>query len=90
MAQEQKDIEVRMLDRSVRYGVATGNNAAWLCVCGREKPLIGRSYQPISKDPPSPKQVVQCPNCNKIYQISPENGNYQGRVDYVQERECYL
>ncbi len=79
--QKQKDIEVRMLDRSVRDGVATGNNAAWLCVCGREKPLIGRSFQ---------NQGVQCPNCNKIYQISPENGKDQGRVDYVQEWECCL
>ncbi len=90
MPQKQKDIEVRMLDGSVRYGVATGNNAAWLCVCGVKKPLIGRSFQPISEDPPSPNQVVQCFHCCKIYQISPEDGKEQGRVDYVQERECFL
>ena len=43
MSQKQKEIEVKLKDGSIRKGIATGNNAAWICVCGLPDPLLGRS-----------------------------------------------
>ena len=77
--QEQRAIEVRMLDGAIGGGVATGNNAAWLCGCG--KILIGRTFEAE----PKPRQLVQCPECGNKYHLFPENGECQKRAEYVRE-----
>ena len=83
MAQTQNDIKVRMLDKSIRNGVSTGNNAAWMCVCKYKKPLVGRT----GGSKPNSRNIIKCPNpkCKKIYYVYPEDGIPQKRVEYVQE-----
>lgn len=83
MPQEQKIVEVRMLDGRKWVGIATGNNAAWLCICGYQFPLLGRT----GKDTPTIANVVNCPECNRFYHPYPENGTKHDRVEYVQECE---
>ena len=81
LGQEQRTVELKMLDRSVRTATATGNNAAWLCVCGYKKPLIGRTFEAT----PKVTQFVECEKCHKHYHLYPENGELQRRVEFVQE-----
>ncbi|MDD9815429.1 MAG: hypothetical protein OXU31_05555 [Gammaproteobacteria bacterium] len=71
--QEQRIIEVR--NGADGKGVATGNNAAWLCDCGYELPLVGTSFSSIGRRP------VMCEKCAKEYMVE---GNNQ-RVDCVRE-----
>ena len=81
--QKQLTVELKMRDRSVRNATATatGNNAAWLCVCGYKKPLIGRTFEAT----PKVTQFVECEKCHKHYHLYPENGESQKRVEFVQE-----
>ena len=57
---EQHDIELR-LDHSTRPAIRVGNNAAWMCPCGRNRPLLGSLL--IGKG------LVACPDCNRRYQL---------------------
>ena len=59
MEQKQKDILVKMIDGSSVHGVVNGNNAAWLCACGYEKPLLWGGNMP--------NHPVGCKQCNKIF-----------------------
>ena len=81
VGQEQRTVQLKMRDNSIRSAIATGNNAAWLCVCGYEKPLIGRTFQAK----PKITQFVECENCHKRYHLYPENGESQKKVEFVRE-----
>ncbi len=76
MSQKQKVIEVKLKDGSIRKGIATGNNAAWICVCGLTDPLLGRSG--LSKGV-SEGFRVDCPRCSRKYFVVPDGKN-QGPV----------
>lgn len=81
MSQKQKVIQVKLKDGSIRKGIATGNNAAWLCICGRTDPLLGRSglLNGVSEG-----FRVDCPNCMRRYFVVPDGKN-QGPVLEVVE-----
>jgi hypothetical protein len=81
MALSQNEIDVRLLNGSMIRGVATGNNAAWLCPCERAIPSIGRSGLVAG---PSDGFIVKCPDCSRSYFVVPEGGN-QKRVAHVRE-----
>lgn len=67
MPQLQKIVSLILKGRPTTQAVATGNNAAWICPCGRTLPLIGRS------DNRKGGRVI-CPDCNRKYQVVPEAG----------------
>jgi hypothetical protein len=81
MPQEQRDVEVRFLDGSKRRGIATGNNAAWLCPCGRDVPLVGRTGLASGV---TDAFRVDCPDCYRAYFPVPETHD-RDRVDHVEE-----
>jgi hypothetical protein len=64
MPQVQFSVLLRSLDGKERRAVATGNNAAWLCTCGRQLPLIGVGAE--VKGIPEAFQV-HCPDCPRVY-----------------------
>lgn len=82
MVQQHWDVPVKMLDGSIRHGVATGNCVAWLCTCKRELPLVGCTHRHHAS---KKKMVVKCPLCGKLYRVRPdvENYNVVGEI-----REC--
>lgn len=41
MGQEQKPVPLVLKRGEANQSVVTGNNAAWLCPCGRDLPLTG-------------------------------------------------
>ena len=81
MPQAQRIVEVQLKGGSKSKGIATGNNAAWLCVCGRAAPLLGRSGS--IKDV-SHSMRVDCPDCRRQYFVVPD-GHDQGAVLKVVE-----
>jgi DNA-directed RNA polymerase subunit RPC12/RpoP len=81
MPQEQREITLIPLQGEPRQAIATGNNAAWMCVCGRELPLLGRAF---SVEAPTVNEQVQCPNCSRKYFVVP-NGYNQGPVLEIRE-----
>ena len=81
MPQEQRQIDLILINGESGQAIATGNNAAWLCVCGRELPLIGRTFR--VEDPPENEQV-HCPDCSRMYFVVPE-GYAQARAIKVRE-----
>ena len=67
MPQEQRIVTLILKESSEGEAVATGNNAAWLCPCGYERPLLGCSGT-------SEGLRVDCPVCDRTYFIIPEAG----------------
>ncbi len=45
----------------IGVAVKTGNNAAWMCICGYNMPLIWAKFPPNSKKP------TICNECGKKY-----------------------
>lgn len=76
--QEQRKVEVRMLDGSSLEGGAIGSNAAWLCSCDSKRPLIGSTFF-------NPR-LVEC-TCGKVYRVHAVDGKQKGRLDYVEETD---
>lgn len=74
-SQKQRAVEVRMLNDLIGEGVATGNNAAWLCGCGYGLPLVGTTLHATP---------VVCKECGTKYYLRPQ-GNNGSPVDYVEE-----
>lgn len=70
MPQEQRTVRVHFSDGNQQTASATGNNAAWLCPCGRELPLIGRSGL---AEGVTDGYRVDCPDCSRCYFVVPEN-----------------
>lgn len=56
----QHDITLRLIE-TTRPATRVGNNAAWMCPCGRDRPLLGSLM--IGKG------LVACPDCDRRYQL---------------------
>ena len=66
MPQVQTEISITFLDGHYALAAATGNNAAWLCLCHRPIPLLGYSD---SEKPVSAASLVECPKCRRRYRV---------------------
>jgi hypothetical protein len=75
MFQGQRQLDLVFLEGKKGVAVATGNNASWLCPCGYELPLIGRSG--VTR--------VACPDCNRKYLVISEDNIPLKRVLHVIE-----
>lgn len=62
----------------VKQAIATGNNAAWLCPCGRALPLVGRSG---SVKGTSENTEVKCPSCARAYFVLPDGYNQAAALE---------
>ncbi len=76
MSQKQRIVEVELKSGKISKAIATGNNAAWLCMCGRKEPLLGRAGQ---VDRLAGGFRVDCPDCKCGYYVIPD-GKDQGAV----------
>lgn len=65
MPQNLTSTAIAFLDGSQGEAAVTGNNAAWMCPCGRELPLVGCSGLALG-------YRVNCPKCGRQYRIVPE------------------
>ena len=76
MSQAQKIVAVQFKDGRKSKAIATGNNAAWICACGRIDPLLGRSglIKGVSQG-----FCIDCPDCVRKYFVVPD-GKDQGAV----------
>lgn len=81
MSQEQRHIALWLSDGATRPAAASSNMAAWMCPCGRELPLLGRSG-PTSG--PTSASEVACPQCQRRYFVHCD-GLSGGRVRMVEE-----
>jgi hypothetical protein len=81
MPQKQNTILVNFGNGLKGKSVATGNNAAWRCICGSAEILIGRTGQLNSV---SVKSLVVCPVCPREYRVVPE-GKDRGRAERVDQ-----
>jgi hypothetical protein len=83
MPQDKKVVPIVFLDGTTGEAVAYGNNAAWLCRCGRELPLIGRSGRVHGV---TDGRRVDCPapGCGRRYFVVPEDGDFK-KVVKVEE-----
>ena len=64
--QEQILTTLTFLDGTTADAIRTGNNAAWLCPCGRKLPLVGYSDAEKSNFRSS---HVACPKCGRTYKV---------------------
>lgn len=81
MPQMQNKTSVVALDGHQWEGVATGNNAAWHCVCGYKTPLLGRTG---ALSGATEKTRIECPTCRRNYFVMP-TGKNRGSVREVRE-----
>ncbi len=81
MPQQQRPVKVIFLDGSTQPAEATGNNAAWLCPCGRGLPLLGRTG--FLKGA-SEAMRVECSECHRDYFVAPKDKD-QGPVLEIRE-----
>jgi hypothetical protein len=66
MPQQRREVTLLLLSGEKRTGIATGNNAAWHCVCSGKTLLIGRSEE--SKNM-AVSSRVDCPSCQRQYYV---------------------
>lgn len=83
MPQTLRNIPLQLSDGPACEAVAVGNNAAWLCPCGRPLPLLGRTHDRPGEAPANYRVV--CPGCNRQYIIDPADDSPQGRAVQVRE-----
>ena len=58
--QKHSKIPLRLVAASPRFASLNGNNAAWMCVCGKhDLPLIWSAHWWDN--------ATQCPECNRTY-----------------------
>jgi len=83
MPQKQRFVPLQFLNSETGSAVATGNNAAWYCVCHRTAPLVGKSGQFRG---PSNGTRIECPDCGCSYFVLPEDGDYKRvlRIEKIQ------
>ena len=81
MPQKQHVIPLVPFKREPGQAIATGNNAAWICICRRALPLLGCSGDPKG---PTEKTRVDCPDCGRAYFVVP-NGHAQTAALEVRE-----
>lgn len=72
MPPKQKIVQVKLKDGSISKGIATGTNAAWLCVCGRTEPLLGKSGVVDGGS----GLHVECPDCKRKYVVMPDGRDF--------------
>ena len=72
-----RDIDLRLLDSSAAKATGLGNNAAWLCPCGRALPLIASLV--IARE-------VSCPTCGKHYRLLANAANQADTVQQITSR----
>lgn len=72
MPQKQRAIDLILRDGQHRPAIATGNNAAWKCECGRALPLLGCSGALAGV---SLRTRVDCPDCPRSYFVVPTGKN---------------
>jgi hypothetical protein len=65
MSQQQHVIPLKLLDGTEVNCIRTGNNAAWICPCKRELPLLGHSAKSLTDRTVS----VICPDCQREFLI---------------------
>ena len=66
MPQAQHDIPLYWASGHEGRAARTGNHAAWMCLCGRERPLLGYSDR---GDSGSDAAVVACPDCGRRFRV---------------------
>ena len=76
MPQKQRIVDVELKSGKILKAIATGNNAAWICVCKRKSPLLGRTGL---VDHFADGFRVDCPDCKCSYYVIPD-GKDQGAV----------
>ena len=81
MPQQQRIIEVKYSDGTKGKAIATGNNAAWVCKCGRKEPLLGKSGHVHG---PGKNTKVVCPNCEKEFFVEPDGGDDKKAVSVIE------
>lgn len=69
MPQEQRPIPLRLASGEQKTAIATGNNAAWLCVCDSPLPLLGRTgaVKGVAEN-----TQIDCPACGRHYFVVPD------------------
>jgi hypothetical protein len=69
MPQEQRQIPLRLSNGVQKIAIAFGNNAAWLCICERMLPLLGRtgSVKGVAEN-----TRIDCPDCERRYFVLPD------------------
>jgi len=80
MPQAQETIPLVFLDGPPSVAGRTGNNAAWVCRCGGQPPLVGFSDTTESE---STSTVVVCPGCDRHYRVVASR--LRGPAERVQE-----
>ena len=82
MPQEQRLIPLVLFRRAPGQAVGTGDHAAWICVCRRGQPLLGRV---------APGQAVletlkvKCPDCGRGYVVVSAGSGKQFQAVEVRE-----
>ena len=69
MSQKQKIVQVELKNGKKSKAIATGNNAAWICKCKRNVPLLGRTGL---VDRLADGFRVSCPDCACNYHVIPD------------------
>jgi len=89
MAQIQREVPLVLLPPVERAcAAATGNNAAWKCLCERALPLVGTSASGRMTPQgfhavPSERNIVRCPQCLRVFVVVGDKS--RGAVVTVQE-----
>ena len=83
MPQAQRQINLRLLNGTVKVAIATGNNACWHCCCEYPYPLIGRTG---ALSGPTAGTRIDCPRCGKSYFVVPQNTNQGRTLDVIEIR----
>lgn len=78
MGQEQKLVPLKLKTGETIQAVARGNNAAWMCPCGRVLPMLGRSG---SVKGPSENTSVKCPSCERCFFVVPDGYDQAAAVE---------
>lgn len=69
MSQKQRIVDVELKNGKLSKAIATGNSAAWMCACGRQNPLLGRTGL---ADWSADRGRVDCPDCSRHYHVIPD------------------
>lgn len=67
-----REVPLSLLDGSSALATAIGNNAAWLCSCERELPLIASLR--VARE-------VRCPGCGKRYRVVANSAKQASKVE---------
>ena len=66
--------------RQMTAASLSGNNAAWLCVCGYRLPLIWSGLHPPQVAKPKP---TGCPECKRVYEGVTDGGTIPTAIEEV-------